>query len=136
VLIRAANGTAMNLEITGPPVDNGTYWTFPVTVLEGTVTKGARTQVNFVVAPFTTENAVDAVAAALAEGPGIDIVYNDVANSITVALDTTLAELNTAITDGDVPAALNGVTGVWIGTAAQYAAVSPKVATVVYFVTA
>lgn len=48
----------------------------------------------------------------------------------------TLAQLNTAITDADVPAALNGLVAVWKGTAAQYAAVSPKDANTVYFVTA
>ena len=44
IIVRAANGTAMDLAITGTPVDSGTYWTFPVTVTTGTVTKGARTQ--------------------------------------------------------------------------------------------
>ena len=44
IIVRAANGTAMDLLISGTPVDSGTYWTFPVTVTTGTVTKGARTQ--------------------------------------------------------------------------------------------
>ena len=48
ILVRAANGTAMDLQITGAPVDNGAYWTFPVSVISGTVTKGARTQLNFI----------------------------------------------------------------------------------------
>ena len=48
VLVRAANGTAMDLKVDGPPVDNGTWWTLPVTVLSGSVTKGARTQLNFI----------------------------------------------------------------------------------------
>ena len=34
----------MDLEVTGTPVDSGTYWTIPVTVTTGSVTKGARTQ--------------------------------------------------------------------------------------------
>ena len=44
IIVRAANGTAMDLTITGTPVDAGTYYTFPVSVTTGTVTKGARTQ--------------------------------------------------------------------------------------------
>jgi hypothetical protein len=44
----------------------------------------------------------------------------------------TLAQFNTAITDADVPAALNGLTGVWIGTQAQYDAIGTKVSTVLY----
>ena len=44
IIVRAANGTAMDLLITGTPVDSGTYWTIPVSVTTGTVTKGARTQ--------------------------------------------------------------------------------------------
>ena len=45
IIVRAANGTAMDLLITGAPVDSGTYWTIPVSVITGTVTKGARTQI-------------------------------------------------------------------------------------------
>ena len=45
IIVRAANGTAMDLLITGTPVDSGTYYTIPVSVTTGTVTKGARTQV-------------------------------------------------------------------------------------------
>ncbi|MET0786105.1 MAG: hypothetical protein ABWY25_05315 [Paenisporosarcina sp.] len=48
ILVRAANSTSMDLDIIGPPVDNGTWWTIPVSVLTGTVTKGSRTQLNFV----------------------------------------------------------------------------------------
>ena len=44
IIVRAANGTAMDLLITGTPVDSGTYCTIPVSVTTGTVTKGARTQ--------------------------------------------------------------------------------------------
>ena len=44
IIVRAANGTAMDLLITGTPTDAGTYWSFPVSVTSGTVTKGARTQ--------------------------------------------------------------------------------------------
>lgn len=51
VYVRAANGTSMDLLITGAPTDNGTWWTFPVSVTTGAVTKGARTQLNFVNAP-------------------------------------------------------------------------------------
>ena len=123
VLVRAANGTAMDLQITGTPVDNGTYWTFPVSVITGAVTKGARTQLNFVASPvvglpaggtdgqvltktssvdyasawedptaggggISTEDAVDAVAAALVAGNNIDIAYNDAAGTITVDVET------------------------------------------------
>ena len=38
----------MDLEITGAPVDSGTYWTIPVTVTTGAVTKGGRAQLGFV----------------------------------------------------------------------------------------
>jgi hypothetical protein len=44
IIVRAANGTAMDLLITGTPVDSGTYYTIPVSVTTGSVTKGARTQ--------------------------------------------------------------------------------------------
>lgn len=44
----------------------------------------------------------------------------------------TLGLFNAMITDADVPAALNGLTGVWIGTQAQYDAIVTKVATVLY----
>lgn len=62
ILVRAANGTAMDLRITGAPVDNGTWWTFPVAVISGTVTKGARTQLNFVVAPVPDSRRIDTTA--------------------------------------------------------------------------
>lgn len=38
---------------------------------------------------ITAEDAVDAVAAALVEGTGIDLAYNDVANTITITADKT-----------------------------------------------
>ena len=47
----------------------------------------------------------------------------------------TLAQLNTAISDADVPAALNGLTGIWIGTQAQYTALGTYVGTVLYAIT-
>jgi hypothetical protein len=53
-----------------------------------------------------------------------------------LATATTLAAVNTAITDADVPAALNGLTGVWVGSQAQYDAIGTKVSTVAYLVTA
>ena len=49
-----------------------------------------------------------------------------------VGITGTLAQFNTAISDADVPAALNGLTGVWQGTQAQYAAIGSKVSTVLY----
>ena len=51
-----------------------------------------------------------------------------------VGITGTLAQFNTAITDADVPAALNGLTGVWIGTQAQYTALGTYVSTVLYAV--
>jgi len=42
-------------------------------------------------AGYTNEEAVDAVAAALAAGSGISISYNDPANTITIAVDSTIA---------------------------------------------
>jgi hypothetical protein len=54
--------------------------------------------------------------------------------TIKYSLAGTLAQFNTAITDADVPAALNGLTGVWIGTEAEYAAIGTKIATVLYAV--
>lgn len=47
ILVRAANGTAAEWEVSSTPTDAGTYWTIPVTVTSGTVTKGSRTQLNF-----------------------------------------------------------------------------------------
>jgi hypothetical protein len=48
----------------------------------------------------------------------------------------TLAQLNTAVTDADVPAALNGLVGVWKGTQAQYTALGTWDANTLYAVTA
>jgi hypothetical protein len=50
VYVRATNGTALNLTITAI-ADSGTYFTFTTTAASGTVTKGARTQLNFILAP-------------------------------------------------------------------------------------
>jgi hypothetical protein len=50
VYVRAQNGTALNLSITAI-ADSGTYMTFTTTVVSGTLTKGARTQLNFVTTP-------------------------------------------------------------------------------------
>lgn len=96
ILVRSANGSTGNWTVSGTPTDSGVYWTFPVTVDagSGTVTKGGRTQVNFMSPTFTGEDAVDAVAAALTEGTGIDIAYNDAAGTITVAANKTELALN------------------------------------------
>jgi hypothetical protein len=51
VYVRGANGMAADFDITSTPTDNGTYWTFPVSLVRGSVNKGSRTQLNFVVAP-------------------------------------------------------------------------------------
>lgn len=54
LLVRAANGTAMDLNVTAV-TDSGTYLTLTTTVASGTITKGARTQVNIVaVDPHTS----------------------------------------------------------------------------------
>jgi len=49
-----------------------------------------------------------------------------------VGITGTLAQFNTAITDADVPAALNGLVAVWKGTQAQYAAIGTKDANTLY----
>jgi Domain of unknown function (DUF4082)/Bacterial Ig-like domain (group 2) len=50
IYVRAANGTFIDYQITGTPIDNGTWWSFPITTLGGgPITKGARTQINFVI---------------------------------------------------------------------------------------
>src|SRR4029077_5269573 len=41
IFLRAANGTQQNLTISGTPMDSGVYWTIPVTVNDGSITKGA-----------------------------------------------------------------------------------------------
>jgi hypothetical protein len=51
-----------------------------------------------------------------------------------VGITGTLAQFNTAISDADVPAALNGLTGVWQGTQAQYTALGTYTSTVLYAV--
>lgn len=51
IYVRAANGTDANYLVSGTPVDNGVWWTFPITVLTGVITKGARTQLNFIISP-------------------------------------------------------------------------------------
>lgn len=48
IFLRAANGSWANLEITGPPIDNTTWMAIPVTLIDGTIDKGSRTQLNFV----------------------------------------------------------------------------------------
>ena len=53
-------------------------------------------------AGYTNEEAVDAVAAALTAGSGISISYNDAANTITIAVDSTIATktyVDTAVTN-------------------------------------
>lgn len=46
LLVRASNGTSMDLTVTGTPTDAGAYRTIPISVITGSVTKGARTQVS------------------------------------------------------------------------------------------
>jgi hypothetical protein len=53
-----------------------------------------------------------------------------------MATATTLASLNTAITDADVPSALNGLVGIWKGTQAQYTALGTYDANTLYAITA
>jgi hypothetical protein len=48
----------------------------------------------------------------------------------------TMAQFNTAITDADVPAALNSLVAIWKGTAAEYAAIGAKDPNTLYAVTA
>jgi hypothetical protein len=156
ILVRAANGTAMDLNITGPPVDNGTYWTIPISVISGAVTKGARTQINILAlgSALTAEDAVDAVAAALVAGNNIDVTYNDAANTITVDVETLtstdvgLGNVNNT-SDAAKPistatqtaldakiAGGNGATTLWKGTQAQYTALGAWDGNTIYVVTA
>ncbi len=48
ILVRCANGTSMDLLVTGVPIDMGLWWDLPVSVLTGLATKGSRTQLNFI----------------------------------------------------------------------------------------
>jgi hypothetical protein len=75
-----------------------------------------------------TSNATERAATATLTNKTINLANNTLAG--------TLSQFNTAITDADVPAALNGLTGVWMGTQAQYDAIGTKTSTVVYMVTA
>lgn len=70
VLVRGANGTVAEWLVSGTPVDSGTYWTIPVTVTSGVVTKGARTQVNFLATlPAGPEGPTGPTGPAGATGP-------------------------------------------------------------------
>ena len=100
---------------------------------------------------ITTEDAVDSVAAALVAGNNIDVTYNDAAGTITLDVEalstaditglsglataTTIAAVNTAITDADLVTNVLGVTGIWTGNQAAYDAIGSKVSTVLYFIT-
>jgi hypothetical protein len=50
----------------------------------------------------------------------------------SMATATTLASVNAAITDADVPSALNGLVGIWKGTQAQYTALGTYDANTLY----
>ena len=58
---------------------------------------------------ISTEDAVDAVAAALVEGTGIDVTYNDAANTITVAT-TGMASTSDLTTHAADTTAVHGIT--------------------------
>lgn len=51
LLVRGANGGTADWEVTGTPVDSGSYWTFPITVLNGNVSEGTRVQLNVLLDP-------------------------------------------------------------------------------------
>jgi len=70
---------------------------------------------------INSEQAVDAVAAALAAGANITIDYNDPLNTITVAAPNVVSNVR-------------GVTGIWSGSQAEYDAIPTKVATVFYII--
>jgi len=96
IIVRATHGTAMDLVITGTPVDSGTYWTFPVSITTGSVTKGARTQIG-ILAPtphgipaggtdgqvLTKTSSTDYAAAW--ETPALDADLTDLATKWTAA---------------------------------------------------
>ena len=178
IIVRAANGTAMDLLITGAPVDSGTYYTIPVSVTTGTVTKGARTQIG-ILSPtphgipaggtdgqvltktsstdyavdwetpsgggggISTEDAVDAVAAALVAGNNIDIAYVDASNTITIDVEALaiadVSGLQTALDAKETPAGaqtkvdthVNDTTAAHAATAIGYAGSTSLSATTV-----
>ena len=113
IYVRASNGTSMDLQITGTPVDNGTYWTFPISVLTGSVTKGARTQLNFLLPTPTGLPSGGSTAQALTKTSGADY----------------------AVGWSNVVANVQGVAGIWTGTQAAYDAIGTKSPTTLYFVT-
>jgi hypothetical protein len=89
LIVRAANGTSMDLLITGPPVDSGTYFTIPVSVISGTVTKGARTMIGILspTSPFRhTLNAQTGTTYAPVIGDENKMVTLSNAGAITVSL--------------------------------------------------
>lgn len=97
ILVRAANGTRADWTVSGTPVDNGTWRTFPFTVDAGseTVTKGARTQLNFTI-DLAPESRMIATTAPLTGGGDL-------------SADRTLAVSDfTSSTRGTVPASGGG----------------------------
>lgn len=82
LLVRGANGGAADWKVTGTPIDSGTYWTFPITVLSGSVSEGTRVQLSAVIEePATdythtqaTPAAVWTIAHPLAFNPNITVI--------------------------------------------------------------
>jgi hypothetical protein len=129
--------------VTADSIDKGTYWELTVAPSSsgGTFTAGkvalqtlSAAQASKLFATTTTVPGLtpgaNGATTAFLRGDATWVALGGLATA------TTLAAVNTAITDADVPAALNGLTGVWVGSQAQYDAIGTKVSTVAYLVTA
>ena len=115
---------AADLDVTGTPTDNGTYWTVPVALLSGSVNKGSRTQVNFVTA---TGGVTDPELLAIA---GLTSVANSMpyfTGSGTAAL-TTLDPFARTLLDDANGAGMRSTIGapLWIDSTATAQSAPPR----------
>lgn len=119
ILVRGANGTTFDLDVTGTPVDNGAYWTIPVAVIgTATLTKGSRTQLNL----------VSPTPAGLPSGGTTGQV-------LTKTSATDFAAAWQAVpTDATKVTNVQGVTGIWSGSQVAYDAIGTKTSTVLYVI--
>ena len=98
IIVRAANGTFMDLLITGTPVDSGTYFTIPVSVTTGTVTKGARTQIGILSpAPHgLPAGGTDEQVLAKTSGTDYAVAWKTIAPIVVKATEPTAADYGLA----------------------------------------